>query len=957
MEASRSDRPMSSELKALVQELELVESVEEFEHWKTSHAVSKHFIEGALDRVRDLLTISPKSALRLSEWTLSIALDLNDPFLKALGLRAKGNALVFVDDYFQALECFEDALKIFSEFGVELEIARTMNSRVVAYNKLSRFDEALADAEIVTEKFQELGDERRLAQHLVNIGHIYFRLDRVAEHLAMLDRAEVIFKKLDDSKSLCGVYINRAVQLTTLNKAAEAFKYYDLARRLAVEHEMPLVVAQCDYNICYLYFLQGQYATALEKLNTVRKHMVECGDRWHSALCNLDQAEIYLELNMHQDAIELAQQAYDSFQSLGMAYEMAKAVAFMGIAHNHLHNYGKALELFDRSRTMFRDQGNEVWLSLTDLYQGIVYFQTGRYYEGLDLAKKARDFFSRSDLKTKAIYAQLLVARHHLQLGNLDQAWNEVQSAAQAFGEAPTAWLAYQIQYVIGSVLGRQGDVHGARAALRKAVEELEILRTNIHVDELRMVFLKDKLTIYEALVRAALEIGDAQSLREAFEAVEHAKSRTLVDLLANNISAVHPNRDSDSELAENLKTIREELNWYYTRINLEEQKSPRGANAAVQDLIEEVHKREKQLMKLLRQVSSQRADYVTLQRVTTCSVEEIQEAIPEDAVMIEFYTVDDRVMAFAVTRDSFKVFPDVAFQSDVRTSFDLLRFQLTKFNLGHKYVQKFGETLLDATREHLNELYLELIMPIASALKGRRSIIFVPHGFMHYLPFHALFDGRRYLIDEYEISYAPSATIYRSCIPATANPTGKALVLGVPDVRAPQIEDEVRSIAGVFPNPDVFVGLEATTGRLREFAAKARVIHIASHGSFRKDNPMFSAIQLGDSWLSLFDIYNLRTSAELVTLSGCGTGMSKIVAGDELLGLVRGFLYSGARSLVVSLWDIHDETTAELMQDFYSSLSGGRSRWESLRSAVIAAKEMQPHPYYWAPFIGIGAP
>src|SRR5207302_8366193 len=147
----------------------------------------------------------------------------------------------------------------------------------------------------------------------------------------------------------------------------------------------------------------------------------------------------------------------------------------------------------------------------------------------------------------------------------------------------------------------------------------------------------------------------------------------------------------------------------------------------------------------------------------------------------------------------------------------------------------------------------------------------------------------------------------------------------------APQILDEIRNIASVFENATVLLGAEATAERLREFSASASVIHIASHGSFRNDNPMFSSIQLGDTRLSLFDIYNLRTSADLVTLSGCGTGMSKIVGGDEMVGLVRGFLYSGARSLVVSLWDVHDRTTADLMRTFYSRLAAGATHWESL--------------------------
>ena len=948
---------MTGDAGDLVGQLEKIESTAELDTWKKSHPLSEDLVRAIWTRQQDLLTADPRAALRLAEWMIDVALELDQPSMKALALRAKGNALVSVHDFADSIEYFNEALKTFHEIGSELEIARTMMNRVVAYYRLSRFDEALADADRVTARFKNLGDERRLALHLINVGNIYFRLDRFTENLETLDQAEGILSRFNDSKMLCRIHVNRAVVLTGLNKADEAFKEYALARKLAAENDMPLLLSECDYNVCYLYFLQGQYTKALEMLNAVRKHMKDCGDRWHAALCNLDQSEIYLELNMHQDAIELAEQAYEGFEHLGMTYEMAKAVAFMGIAQNHLHNYGKALELFDRARGMFKGQGNEVWLSLVDLYQSIVYLQTGRLHEGLDLAQKAYEFFSRSGLKTKSIYAQLMVARSNLQLGNLDHAWSAVQSALEVLGEAPASWLAYQIHYVIGDILARRGDVAGARAAFRIAVEELEILRTNIHVDELRMIFLKDKLKIYEALVHTALEVGDAESQREAFHAVEHAKSRTLVDLLANNITAVHPNRESDSELVEYLRTIREELNWYYTRINLEEQKIPQSSERTVQTLIEEVHKRENQLMKLLRQVSAEPGGYVTLQRVITSSLEEIQENIPEDAVLIEYYIVDKHIIAFGITRHGFQVFPFVTMESSLRTCFDLLRFQLTKFNLGAAYVEKFGPKLMEAVRQHLHELYLELIPPIQNALQGKRAIIFVPHGFMHYFPFHALFDGERYLIDDYEISYAPSATIYRTCIPGKRNTTGHPLIIGVPDVRAPEILEEVRNIAEVLQDATVLVGADATAERLREYCREANVIHIASHGAFRSDNPMFSSIQLGDTWLSLFDIYNLKTSADLVTLSGCGTGMSKVVGGDELVGLARGFLYSGARALVVSLWDVHDRTTADLMKTFYSRLAAGGNHWESLRSAILTLKETQPHPYYWAPFIGVGAP
>src|SRR5207245_2671526 len=208
-------------------------------------------------------------ALRLSEWMVSVALDVKDPSLKALALRAKGSGLFSVDDYIQSIEYFDEALKIFCEVGDELEIARTMMNRVFAYLRLSRFDEALADADRVTETFTKLGDERRLAQHLVNVGNVYFRLDRFHEHLQLLERAEAIFLRIGDSKSLCTVHMNRAVVLTCLNKADEAFKFYALARQLADENELPQIATQCDSNMSCRYFLHVMYTKALERLHAV----------------------------------------------------------------------------------------------------------------------------------------------------------------------------------------------------------------------------------------------------------------------------------------------------------------------------------------------------------------------------------------------------------------------------------------------------------------------------------------------------------------------------------------------------------------------------------------------------------------------------------------------------------------------------------------------------------------
>ena len=132
-------------------------------------------------------------------------------------------------------------------------------------------------------------------------------------------------------------------------------------------------------------------------------------------------------------------------------------------------------------------------------------------------------------------------------------------------------------------------------------------------------------------------------------------------------------------------------------------------------------------------------------------------------------------------------------------------------------------------------------------------------------------------------------------------------------------------------------------------------MLHLACHGMFRSDNPMFSSLKLHDGWLTAADALSLDLEGALVTLSACESGRGSVVGGDEVLGLVRAFLGAGAATLVVSLWLALDETTASLMENWYGRVRGGEGQTAALRAAQLEVKERHLHPYYWAPFILVG--
>jgi CHAT domain-containing protein len=334
-------------------------------------------------------------------------------------------------------------------------------------------------------------------------------------------------------------------------------------------------------------------------------------------------------------------------------------------------------------------------------------------------------------------------------------------------------------------------------------------------------------------------------------------------------------------------------------------------------------------------------------------TLDEIRQSLPPDSALIEYFQVRGSFMAAIVTQETFEILSLTAVER-IFPILDRLLFQLSKFRLGLRYLSTFAESLLHTTKEHLKELHDALLAPLEKHFKGSHLII-VPHGILHRLPFQALFDGRRYLIDKFSISYAPSATIHSLCSKRPVNKQGPALVMGVPDEVAPLIKEEAAAVSAIIPDSELVLDKQATTDLLLKKGPACRFIHIATHGHYRQDSPMFSGIRLGDSVLNLLDLYRFKLPAELITLSGCATGLSAVGSGDELLGLVRGLIYAGARAALLTLWDVYDASTLEFMTLFYRHLTMGTNKAVALQQAAQEIRERYPHPYYWAPFSLVG--
>ena len=906
-------------------------------------------VENLSAAVREQIRVDPHQALNLSEFAVLLSQRLRKPEIHGLALRAKGNALYATGKNKEAVALDERAAKIFEQHGNFIELAKTLRTSLQPLILLGEYDRAFEAAERARRIFGQLGDAHQLARLELNVGNIYHRQDRFEEALNRYRGAYEKLLPIRDTEGIAVALGNISMCLITMNNFRGALETYETAREYCEQHGMPTLTAQADYNIAYLYYLRGDYERAIDMLLAARETCRQFDDSYRFALCHLDLSDIYIELNLVQEAQEIAHEGGIRFRALGMGYEEAKCLANEAIAVSRLGKPFRALELFDQARASFVREKNLVWPWLVDLYKALILFQEDRLHESRRLCLRALEFFKSAGLKGKEIHCRLLLARLNLRSENHPAALKECMACVEQQSDLDIPALRHQTYLLLGEIhwaAGRHEEAYQAYCKARDAVEEL---RSGLRRDELKIAFVKNKQKIYEDLVEICLSGKVSQaSPQRAFEHIEEAKSRSLRDLLLSSPDRHAAAESGQSGLVRKIRDLREELNWYYHRIEDEQLRQQELAPARVALLQDQAIHKEKELLQILREIPAPHSQAHPAQ--ANVPFDEIQQHLSGGEVLVEYFILGDRILAAVLTKERLDI-SLVSLLPRVRTVLQMLQFQLSKQQLQLDYIRTFESSLLEATDAHLRELYQELLAPLEPLLNGRRLVI-VPHGILHYVPFHALHDGNQYLIDSFKISYAPSASIYSMRPAGHINESGTFLIFGVPDERAPFIRDEAESLQGLLQPSELFLGPEATLENLKSKGPSARFLHIATHGDFRPDNPLFSSVRLSGSHLTLYDLYQLHLPAQLIVLSGCATGLNLISEGDELLGLVRGLFAAGAQSLMLSLWDVHDKSTAEFMQLFYGHLGQNEHREAAFQTAVLELRKRHPHPYFWAPFL-----
>lgn len=493
----------------------------------------------------------------------------------------------------------------------------------------------------------------------------------------------------------------------------------------------------------------------------------------------------------------------------------------------------------------------------------------------------------------------------------------------------------------LGRLTKEAGDTSAAESLYAEAIRMIELARCELPmVDSYRVGFSRNKSTAYEQLVDLLIDRG---AVVEAFDVVQHAKSRALLELTAT--ADIKPTAPLAGRFAE---LLADEAQALGTLAGM--QARPGGHPDAEHQVAE--------LDRVYAEMERHDPDYVSLRRVAPVTPAQLRDWLAAQGrpiLLVDYFVTETRVAIFLLREEWTE--PELAVA-------ELSPAQLaSRYAAFHRQVIKYR----NAAGAGWTELSRFLTDPLRSHLRHGDLVYLIPHRALHALPIHALAVDGAPLAAQNAVAYAPAAGL----LPLAQNPskgTGKldsCASFGI------VFEDEAQRVADRFGDePADTDGL--TADKIVQACAGKDVCHFTCHGFFNLADPMSSGLIVGErrderesypSILTAREIMHMQLPLELICLSACQTAVSEATEGDEVLGLMRAFLYAGTSSIVASLWPVDAATTRELMCTFYDHLlhqyaeSGIIDKAAALQVSQLdmMRKVTSRASFLWAPFVLIG--
>jgi CHAT domain-containing protein len=591
-----------------------------------------------------------------------------------------------------------------------------------------------------------------------------------------------------------------------------------------------------------------------------------------------------------------------------------------------LHLAGHLYELYQTRASVYEKMNN--WnQAFSDLNQAALYAKQLSYWRGLTEADG-------------------LLAEAYLHQRALQSALTAIDEAIDANKRIPDELYFVPKNLAIkAEILAQLGNVEASDDLYEKSADVLDALLSKVPTPSVERQLLGDLSSVYAGYFAS---LGKQGRMTDAFRVIERARGRVEAQGLSHH-ELVMPHQPTEADLQ-------------LTKLNLQLLDTDDPAKRS--GILDEIYSAEQRL-----------TGSVTESVPTPISLTTLQKDLHPSELFIEYILDDPVSYVLAVT------------------STTVHRYELpARAQIEQDATQYRSEIVKQKTNIALAERLFQELLGRIPEYREKRGLVVVPDGKLHLLPFSALADSGHYVLTSHVVSVAPSGTVLdmlqRRIIhtvhdalpyvgvaawistppPTTLLATIRRAVSG-PEKRElvplPESRNEVETIATDLPKPStILLGDHATKTAFLQLPLKEyRVIHLALHGYVDPEFPDRSALVFAprsspadDGLLQVRDIRTLPLNTDLVTLSACDTGVGPV--GEEgVANIVNAFIEAGAQSVVSTLWEMEDRSTAQLMIAFYRHLSQSEGKAEAMREAQLELLKSGDPPYFWAGFELDGEP
>jgi CHAT domain-containing protein/tetratricopeptide (TPR) repeat protein len=707
---------------------------------------------------------------------------------------------------------------------------------------------------------------------------------------------------------------NIGISYDSQGRFEEALHAYELAEAGFASIDAWSKVAEVAHNRGLVLSMSAQHDKALVAFDRAATEFARSGLRARHAMTLADSAEAHLALGDYRSCLANLEESRKELRTIGAPESDHQRQMVAARAYLALNLFPEALAVLDEASAGLENSEVVLESALVQLARGFALRSLRRFDQAeaaLDHATKLFEAVGNHQWLAAAKIEQSAIAAYR---GNLDLAASLASDALDYVGhtDAPVERIRACLQ-LASAIEAAGGD---PLATLRTAFNEVSTL-------------ILPSLHTYTA-TRLATQLLATGGLEEATSLLEKAVEAS--EQLRSGVD--------DTSLLSAFFVDKHDAYTTLARVRLDS-----GDVSGTLSLLEAAKARS--LSDMVTGVHRERAASAPVKAVTA-----------NLTTTIAYGELDGEIVAFIRNADDLLIVRTLTTLREVAAEVRHLDAQWDRFRAGPEFAHRNAQSLENSARRSLHRLYEMLVQPLQKYLNqvsaGVTPLVIVPTGILHRIPFHALHDGSNYLIETFEVSYAPSLAVADQTAALRPLTIGKALLLAAPDDRAPGVAREVAECAAILENAIVLIGSGATTEALATGVSGSRLVHLACHGMFRADNPMFSSLRLHDRWITAAELLELDFTNRTVVFSACESARSDTAQGDEILGLTRAVFGAGAATLVAGLWLADDAATAALMPAFYRDLAN-QGAAAALRTAQLALATRMPHPYYWSPFVVIG--